>query len=488
MEHKGEVVEALPVDRHGEVSHHIHDYDVDPQAERALVRKLDKRIAPLVFCLYLFNALDRSNLGNAETDGFTTDLHFGTNDYSLMLSLFYIPFCCLTFPGVALTKKIGAHITLPLYMMVFGAMVMINAGVKNIGGCLVVRILIGAAEAGFATSIIWYLTTFYRRGELAKRVAAFYSASAFSGAVSGLIAYGVFQADSALYGWQLLFLIEGGVTVLIALLSVFILPRNIETANFLNDEEKRIATLRVLKDSSHQISQKLTVAAFFKPLADWKVYVLAVIGICYGTAASSVSIFLPQIIERMETSTLRINLLTVAPNFVGGLWVLLMSASSDYFRERSLHLSSSMALTMIGFIILSQVPVENTGVQYFATFLCCMGAFVPSVLFHVFHNCNDPSDVGRGFRTAFLTFFANSAGLIASNIFMSSEAPKYPTALKVNFALLAVGIALVLGLRTYMMLDNRKRNKAQGANWTDRDVPTAALALGPKSPEFRYFL
>lgn len=68
--------------------------------------------------------------------------------------------------------------------------------------------VLGAFEAGFAASVIFYLTTFYQRGELGVRVAVFLSCQCLSGAFSGLISYGVFQADSHLHGWQILFLLE----------------------------------------------------------------------------------------------------------------------------------------------------------------------------------------------------------------------------------------------------------------------------------------
>jgi MFS family permease len=68
--------------------------------------------------------------------------------------------------------------------------------------------VLGAFEAGFAASVIFYLTTFYQRGELGMRIAAFYSCNALSGAFSGLISYGVFQAKSHLHGWQILFILE----------------------------------------------------------------------------------------------------------------------------------------------------------------------------------------------------------------------------------------------------------------------------------------
>ncbi|KAK0224300.1 major facilitator superfamily domain-containing protein [Armillaria fumosa] len=469
LDHKDDVESSTPdvaCGPDGKPSHNIQDYyKFDPKAERRLVTKLDARLMPLIFCLYVFNAIDRSNLGNAKTDGLEADLHFQVNDYSIMLSVFYVPFCTLTVPAIALSKKIGAKAALPLYMLTFGA-----------------------AEAGFAVTIIWYLTTFYTRGELGKRVAVFYSASAFAGGFSGLIAYGVFQPNIRLHGWQLLFLVEGAATIFFSVLAIFILPANIDSTPFFSPEEKHIARTRILRDSSAVINERLTSRAFFAPLKDWKLYVWALIAICYGVAASSAGTFLPQIIGRMGKSKLTTNLLTVAPNFVGGFAALFTAASSDYFRERSLHIAGAMTVTMIGFIVLDAVDVSKTGIQYFGSFLLCLGAFTPSTIFHVWHNCNDVSEVGRGFRTALMTFFANSSGLIASNIFMGKEKPYYNTALVVNFSFLAVGISLILGLRTYMILDNRRRNSAQGVNWSSKDVPTAALAVGVASAEFRHFL
>ena len=49
------------------------------------------------------------------------------------------------------------------------------------------------AESGFFPLVIYYLTTFYRRAELARRLAIFYAASNIANAFSGLLAFGVFR-------------------------------------------------------------------------------------------------------------------------------------------------------------------------------------------------------------------------------------------------------------------------------------------------------
>ena len=158
---------------------------------------------------YSYSSIDKSNLGNAKTDHLTTDLHFTGNQYNILLSIFYVPLVLSGPPMNMLTKKFGAKFVLPIAMMIFGSMAMISAGTKNFGGIVTTRWFLGMAESGFYPGVIFYLTTFYKRNELAGRLSIFYAASEVAGAFTGLIAFGVFQIKSALHGWQYLFLIEG---------------------------------------------------------------------------------------------------------------------------------------------------------------------------------------------------------------------------------------------------------------------------------------
>lgn len=121
-----------------------------------------------------------------------------------MLSVFYVTFSTMAIPGVLLTRKIGTKWTVPGYMAGWGLMATINAGCHNFGGVLAVRLsqswasssfsgvtlmflVLGVFEAGFIPSLMLLLTSFYTRGELAKRVAVFYSCNAISGAFSGCV-------------------------------------------------------------------------------------------------------------------------------------------------------------------------------------------------------------------------------------------------------------------------------------------------------------
>ncbi|TYJ53842.1 hypothetical protein B9479_005529 [Cryptococcus floricola] len=466
----------------------LADYDYTEEESRAVARKLDWHILPYLWWAYIFNSLDRSNVSNAKSDGMTTDLNFPNEGYSLMLTIFFIPFCLLGIPGVMLTRKVGPRWTVPGYMIGWGSMAAISAACKNFGSILGVRILLGAFEAGFAASLVFYLTTFYTRGELGRRVAVFYSCNALSGAFSGLIAYGVFQMESSLHGWQILFLIEGAFTVGFGMVVAVMLPWSVDSARFLTARQREVGRLRILKDGSAETGTKFNMSAFFKPVKDFKFWVFAGIGLSYGTATSMASNFLTQIVSRFGYSTVKTNLFTVAPYVTGTIVLLITSYSSDHYRERAFHLASALVWVIVGCLILVAIPVSSVGVGYFAVFLITAGAFTPSVLFHTWHQNNDPTEDGRAFRVAALTFLANSGGFVSSNIFLDKWSPAYHIPLAITCGMEGIGVVLIVGLGLWMRWDNKRRNQEQGVQWSSEDVPTEVLKDGPKNPSYRHFV
>lgn len=99
--------------------------------------------------MYLFNSLDKSNLGNAKTAGLEKDLKLGTHGYNIILSIFFIPYV-LTAPFLGiLGKKYGPNIVLPCMMLGFGSFTLLVAAVKNFSGLLALRWFLGMAESAF---------------------------------------------------------------------------------------------------------------------------------------------------------------------------------------------------------------------------------------------------------------------------------------------------------------------------------------------------
>lgn len=111
--------------------------------EKALTWKFDLRILPMLAIMYLFNALDKGNLGNAKTDGMDKDLGFVGNQYNVMLSIFYVPYVVFAPPIGMLGKKFGPHRVLPIMMFCFGSATLLASSVQNWGGMMALRWFLG---------------------------------------------------------------------------------------------------------------------------------------------------------------------------------------------------------------------------------------------------------------------------------------------------------------------------------------------------------
>lgn len=92
---------------------------IDPALERKLVRKLDFRVIPILWFLFLVSFFDRSNIGNAKIAGMTTELKMTGNDYNVAVTVFTVAYVAFGVPANLLVKKFGPKI-LAIFMFCWG--------------------------------------------------------------------------------------------------------------------------------------------------------------------------------------------------------------------------------------------------------------------------------------------------------------------------------------------------------------------------------
>lgn len=481
---------GLPADSENVPSRSGSQLVIDPKEERALVWKFDLRLLPVLAAMYLFNSLDKSNLGNAKTAGLEASLGLVGEQYSTLLSVFFVPYV-LTAPFLGiLGKKYGPSRVLPCMMFVFGCSTLLVASVTNFAGIMTLRWFLGMSESAFFPLVIYYQTMFYRRGELARRLAIFYAAQSIASAFGGLLAFGVFQIKGgAIASWRYLFVVEGGGTVLFSLFAFWYLPRSASTARFLNPAEKQLAYQRMALDSSSVVDEKLNIRdslAIFRQPSSW---VILAIQMCLGVPLQSVNLFLPQIVARLGYDTAKTNLYTVAPNVSGAVVLLLLAFASDYTRLRFPFVALGFLFTFIGMVIYAAIDVKNElQVAYFASFMMTWGTSAPSVLLDVLYNNNIAHEGRRVVLTSVAVPVANMMGVVSSNIFRNQDAPKYIPALATTAAFGGTGCILICLFGGYMMWDNRRRDRKQGVKLNPTQISTEKLKDGPDSEEFRWCL
>lgn len=121
---------------------------IDPIAEKKLLRKLDLRVLPPLFVLFLLAFLDRTNIGNAKIQGLTKDLNMVGPDYNIALFVFFIPYILLEVPSNLILKKLAPSTWLSAIMVLWGICTLGQGLVTNFGALVALRVLIGVFEAG----------------------------------------------------------------------------------------------------------------------------------------------------------------------------------------------------------------------------------------------------------------------------------------------------------------------------------------------------
>lgn len=199
---------------------------------RQVYRRLDLRIIPPFWLLYFLCSAVRSNIGlsqtmnTAEGHDLGTQLNLSAHQVSTGLALFYVSYVVLEVPSNLAMSKLSPSVWLARIVISVGVIGTAMVGMRNAAGYYVLRLLLGAVEAGMWPGMSLYLTLFYPTHRMAKRVGWYFTASQLSAAVVGLVSAGFqeMDGDGGLVGFQWMFLIWGLVTLVFGFCLIWWLP------------------------------------------------------------------------------------------------------------------------------------------------------------------------------------------------------------------------------------------------------------------------
>lgn len=208
------------------------------------------------------------------------------------------------FPSNLLLRRFPPSLWLTIIMTGWGIITVCEGLVQTHSALVGLRFLLGLFEAGFSPGAVYLISMYYKRYELQWRLSIFFCASILSGAFGGLFAYALAHMDGVggYGGWRWIFIIEGLLTIVIALSFKFlgILVDWPETATFLTSSEREILVQRLKNDMGGDTQlNTLNKRSLKRILSDWKIYVgifmyMGVVNTGYAT-----SFFIPTIIQEM---------------------------------------------------------------------------------------------------------------------------------------------------------------------------------------------
>ncbi|CAG8445702.1 5579_t:CDS:10 [Diversispora eburnea] len=356
---------------------------------------MDSRLLPLVTLLYILSFLDRVNIGNAKLANIEDDLNLTGNQYNWSLAIFFIGYVLFEVPSNIILAKTKPSIWIPTIMVGWGVAMTLMALVTNFQQLMTARFFLGAFEAGLLPGIVFFITMWYIRSEQNYRIGIIYAGATLAGAFSGLIAYFIMDLDGKiqLSGWQWIFLIDGSITILIALLAYFFISDYPETAKFLTNGERALAIKRLKYDAGSGHLTHFEKEYILAAIKDWKVWSAMFIYIGIVIPVYSFSFFIPAI------------LLSAPPFILGSISTIIIAIISDRLAMRGKYTGACI----VGIGIFPSVPTSITWL-----------------------NNNLAGNVKRATGSAMMIAFGNIGGAIASQIYQSNDSPEYINDVKIR--------------------------------------------------------
>lgn len=206
------------------------------------------------------------------------------------------------------------------------------------------------------------------------RSAILFSATQLGSAFSGLIGAGIqhgLEGARGLEAWRWLFIIEGSITVFIAVCCIAVLPDWPSNTQWLTPAERAVAEWRLIKDAGQVDEDNDTWSYGFKmAFKDWRLYVFALIFFCIQVA-SATSNFFPSVVQTLGFGRVDTLLLTAPPYIVGLAISVFNNWSADRLKNSSFHIMWPLAFAIVGFVV--GAASLNTGARYFAMILMVAG-------------------------------------------------------------------------------------------------------------------
>jgi len=331
----------------------------------------------------------------------------------------------------------------------------------SFGGALVTRFFIGFSEAPFIPGALFLVSKWYKRDELGQRTALLLCGFLLSNAFGSLMASGILNGMDGKLGfaaWRWMFYIEGSLTIVAAIVAIFVLPDFPATStSWLCPLESRLAIKRMEEDYADIGDQAETeqghLTGFISAVTDWKIWWLAV-ALTGIVVSLSYNVFFPTLSATMGYSRTVTLLLCAPPWVLATLVTFALTRHSDKTGERFWHIIIPIALSIVGFVIAS--CTMNTAARYISLFLMTL-SFAGYITFFAWVTSMVPrSPSKRAVSLAFINAFAQLGSVAGSYIWPIQWGKTYRNSFTICISTSAFAIILCFVLRQHLASLNRR--------------------------------
>ena len=312
------------------------------------MRKVTLKIVPLLFVLWLVNFLDRVNVSFAALD-LTKTFHFTPEIYGYGAGIFFIGYILFEIPSNLALRRFGARIWLARIIVTWGIASAMQAFIFNETSFVVIRFLLGVAEAGFLPGVLYYLTRWFPAEHRARAIGQVMSANMIAVVIGAPLSAAVMSMNdlAGIAGWQWMFILEALPAIALGVFAYFSLSDEPGHATWLSESERVWLIDRMKQDQESAAAmgtEKLGVA-----LREPIVWLLGLLYLLVGIGFFGITLWLPQIVKQISgMSTIQVGFLSALPFLLGAITMVLNGRHSDRSVERRWHLAIPLAIGSLG--------------------------------------------------------------------------------------------------------------------------------------------
>ncbi|KAI8934304.1 hypothetical protein NX059_009043 [Plenodomus lindquistii] len=450
----------------------------EPAEAKKTLRKIDTRIVPILFFIYLLQYLDKNGINYASAFGFIEGTNLGENGYSWLGSIFYFGYLAGQIPAGYLLQRLPMAKFLGFCTLGWGIVLLTTPACHNFAGTATNRFFLGFLESTVNPGFVLIMSMWYTSAEQPLRLEAYYCTNGIATMFGGLIGYAVGHITTGLPRWMYVFLIFGSCSFAMGIVTLLFLPDLPTTAKFLTERQRLIAIDRVASNRQGVKNKHFKPYQAWQTLYDPKTWILFVMATGAQIPNSALTSFSSIIIKSFGVDTLGTQYLQIPGGAVQ--FVSLLAGGficTHYPNSRCIVMSVANAICIVGAGLLVGLPSDNKWGRLVALWMCYFQGLGFSMSLTIV------SSNVAGYTKKQLTGAVLFAGYCVGNIigpqtFKDSEKPGYRSAYVAMLVGYSVKLTAVLVLFAYMWSENKKRDRqsASGIHLTDKEEQAAVEA------------
>ncbi|EHR1858960.1 MFS transporter [Campylobacter coli] len=399
-------------------------------------KKISWRILPLIVLMFCLSMLDRTNISFVKSH-IEMDVGISETAYALGAGIFFVGYALFEVPSNLLLHKLGAKIWLSRIMITWGLVTMAMIFIQGETSFYILRFFLGLTEAGFSPGIILYLSYFFPAIYRSKAYGIYQMgvpiAFVFGSLISGFILD--YAPNMYFKNWQWMFLIEGGITVLVGVFCLFYLDSYPKDAKWLDVKEKTVLLKNI--EICNSKAKDYSIKDIFKNILVWK---FAFVYFCIQLSVYGVLFYLPSKIAQILQINVgfEVGLLNAIPWIFVFIALPIFTSLAD--KKRSWNLYAILFLLLASLSMIASTFVANLAPFLFFISLAVIGFIVIQPIFW-----NLPTQVLKGKGGAAAIALIGSLGNLGGFV-----APTLKTYIEnhfgVEFGLITLALIAVLGV------------------------------------------